>query len=209
MGYFGWTLCAVGVMALLALLITSGDIRDHTAGTGERRISRRSQLAAQRKRIAALEEQIAKCPTCTPEELGFPTVEEIAASDRSDPAPYMAAPAGVDIGVASAPLAAATTARDTTLAAMARPGEEGMLAALKATAQQPKPKASAEPRPKFSPDAVTAVFPVVPDRPATAVDDTVVLDIPAPTPEYAATAVPPGLPDLAHHKVHAALSEAS
>jgi hypothetical protein len=35
------------------------------------------------------------------------------------------------------------------------------------------------------------------------------LGTPAPTPEFAATAVPPGIPDLAHDKVHAALGEAS
>lgn len=35
------------------------------------------------------------------------------------------------------------------------------------------------------------------------------LDTPAPTPEFAATAVPPGLADVAHDRVQAALSEAS
>jgi hypothetical protein len=70
--------------------------------------------------------------------------------------------------------------------------------------------------------AITPVSPVLPlhDAPLPPVtwgrtrdtDTTAIeanLGTPAPTPEFAATAVPPGIPDLAHDKVHAALGDAS
>lgn len=197
MGFFGWTLAALGIVVLLGLLITSGDIRDRTAGTGERRISRRGQLAAQRNRIAELEQQIAACPTCTPSEPGFPTVEEIAASDRSDPAPTISAPAPVDNGCRDTPRANAET----------QPVDVRDLRAAMGEA-----------------DTVTlpVVSPVVPvvaelddtqmlvtwgrtrDTETAAVE--AALNAPAPAPEYAATAVPPGIPDLAQGKVAAALA---
>lgn len=100
--------------------------------------------------------------------------------------PATQVPAPVDNGCRDTPLAAAQTARDTSLDALAQPGEEELLARLKA-------------------NAVTAVLPRIPDR----APEPNPLDIPAPHPMASATAVPANIPDLAHDKVHAALDEAS
>lgn len=203
MSLFGWTLCAIGIFALLVLLITSGDIKDWLDGAGGRRITRRGQLARQRDEIAELKQQIADCPHCTPPAPSFPTVEEIADSDRSDQTRTINAPAPVDNGCRDTPLAAAQTARDTFLDQIARPGEEGMLAALKATAQQPLRQAAPDADTVTLP-AVTTVKPLHEARQeleAWAVGT-------APGPLSSATSIPRGVGDTASVKVQLALNEA-
>lgn len=108
MSLFGWTLCAIGIFALLVLLITSGDIKDWLDGAGGRRITRRGQLAHHRKEIAKLKAQIEACPACTPPDLPFPTVEEIADADAlAGPGTHVPAP--IDAGCRDTPLANAET----------------------------------------------------------------------------------------------------
>lgn len=138
------------------------------AGSGRRRFTVQSAKEAA-ETIRTLEMQLAAalrpkpCPNCG-HLAGWPTDAQVQASDRSDPAPHIHAPAPVDNGIRDTPQAAAETAQDTFLDQIARPGEEQMLARLKAVAQQPQP---AKPEPQFPPDAVTQTLPAA--RPVTPV----------------------------------------
>jgi hypothetical protein len=200
------TLFVFGSLAAMAITVgwaLYGDtLRSSLAGTGKRRKLSPAELV---KTVAELRHQLAEaqrlkaCVNCghVPDGV-MPTVAEIAASDAIDTTRTINAPAPVDNGSRDTPLAAAQTVRDTFLDHIARPGEEGMLAALHAVARQPK----TETKPKFSPDAVTAVFPRIPDR----AQERNPLDIPAPVPYLSATSIPPAAVENAVTKVHATVT---
>lgn len=161
MGYIGWTIMVVGLCALLALALTSGDIRDRLAGTGDRRISRRARLKELREENKAQREQIAKCPHCTPPE--FPTEEQLVVADalagpgfhvdaladdptawinRPDPAPLDSAPRII----ADAPAGPDDTEHDTVLLDARR------LHGLEVTATLPQIVTTVTPTPRVYPE---------------------------------------------------------
>lgn len=128
------------------------DPRRWFAGSGKRRFTRAS-AAAMAQEIGELSMQLAQakrpkpCPNCHHVADGImPTDAEIAESDRTDPAPRKAA------SWSGSTVQFAETARDTTLSAMALPGEEEMAAFL----ERERAKAAAE-----RTEAVTETLPAV------------------------------------------------
>lgn len=196
---WGWVLMAIGLSALLVIVLTSGDIRDRFTGTGDRRISRRAQLAQQRNRIADLEQQIADCPTCTPPL--FPTDEQLVVADA------LAGP-GLDV-----PAPADDPMSWIHRAAEPKPMTEGPRI-------QPDAPAVAETYEPADPNAqtqqtnvaalragldATVRLPRIPDR-APAPN---ALDIPAPHPMASATSIPVTAVNNAVSNIEAVMSEAS
>lgn len=191
-----YLLIAVPLASGIVLWAVGIDPRTWFTGTGKRRYTRQSAAEAG-ETIRDLEMQLAAarkraCRNCGERaDSGMPSRQEIAESDAADTTPKTRVPAPADNGCRDTPLAAAETARDETLAALARPGEEQLLADLE--------RARAA--------AVTAVIPIVANPLRAAVDAR--LNIPSPHPLSSATAVPADFPERAHIKVTAALNEAS
>lgn len=178
------------------------------AGSGKRRFTARSAAEAA-ETIRTLETQLAAakrkaCPNCHHVAAsGMPTDAEIADSDRSDPAPVMSAKAPVDNGCRDTPLAAAQTARDTSLAAMALPGEEEMAAFLEGERAK-----SATARTEADTVTLPAVVTVKPLHEARQELEAWALGT-APPPDATATEVLPKLATVATIKVGTHMSEAS